>query len=197
MEVVSPTLNTRQSVTDTISEFWEAMSVHFDVQRDTSCGGHVHVTPMRNGNKFTLDELKKVAFATVFYEDYITSILPLVRRTNDYCKPNSKSTNRKGESCRLRTLLASGKTLQSLQNVAVEIRTITSGRDLCQFMQKTRYVLWNYQNIFPSPSGKYTGTVEFRGGSQFLNTKGTLSWVAFVMGFMTLALDEVSRLPAL
>jgi Putative amidoligase enzyme len=192
MEVVSPKLTTRQPVTDTISEFWEAMSVHFEVQKDTSCGGHVHVTPIRNGDKFTLIELKRVAFATVFYEDWVMSILPAARRSNGYCKPNSQSTNNAGESCRLRQLLLGGKTMQSLRTVAAEIKAATTERELCTFMQKNRYVLWNYQNIYPNASGKHTGTVEFRGGSQFLTTKGTLSWVAFVLGFITLALEEVS-----
>ena len=59
-------------------------------------------------------------------------------------------------------------------------------------MQGNRYVLWNFQNIFPNPkTGKCTGTVEFRGGNQFLSTKGTLAWVAFVLGFITLAIQEV------
>ena len=65
--------------------------------------------------------------------------------------------------------------------------------DLYFYMQGNRYVLWNFQNIFPHPkTGRCTGTVEFRGGNQFLNTRGTLAWVAFVLGFITLALQEVS-----
>jgi hypothetical protein len=75
--------------------------------------------------------------------------------------------------------------------VAASIKAATTEADLCFYMQGNRYVLWNFQNIFPSPkTGKCTGTVEFRGGNQFLNTTGTLAWVAFVMGFITLAIEE-------
>ena len=192
MEVVSPILTTRQPVTDTISDFWETVSVNFDVQKDASCGGHVHTTPLRNGNRFTLDELKKVALTSVIYEDYVTLILPPSRRSKGYCKLNSQSTSDTGEGCRLHMLLLGGKTSQSLQAVASEIRDIPTEKDLCLFMQKDRNVLWNFQNIHPGPSGKYLGTVEFRGGSQFLNTKGIMSWVAFVLGFINLALEMVS-----
>jgi len=191
MEVVSPKLTTRMPVTDTISEFWEAMSVHFDVQRDASCGGHVHVTPLRNGSKFTLAELKQVAFATVVYDDHVTSVLPPARRTNGYCPSNTRAGTPALQS-RLRALVAGGKNTASLRQVASELRSCGSPREVWAFMQKSRYVLWNFQNVCPGNSGTCTGTVEFRGGSQFLTTKGTLAWVAFVLGFVTLATEEVS-----
>jgi len=58
-----------------------------------------------------------------------------------------------------------------------------------------RYVLWNFANIIPQGTNPFcTGTVEFRGGSQFLNATTTLKWVAFVVSFIQLALDEVSSL---
>lgn len=193
MEVVSPILNTRQqTVASTVSEFWEAMRVHFDVQRDASCGGHVHVTPEGVGRKFTLAELKKIAFATVVYEDYVRAVLPPGRRDNQYCRPNSRSTGRDGQACGLRAALSHGKTAHSLRAVAEGVKAAQGERQLATFMQKDRYVLWNYQNIYPDlVSGKHTGTVEFRGGSQFLDTKGTLAWVVFVLGFIALALKEV------
>jgi len=192
MEVVSPILSTRQPVTDTISDFWETVSISFDVQKDSSCGGHVHATPLRSDNKFTLDELKKIAFTSVIYEDYVALILPPARRSNCYCKLNCQSTSNTGEGCPLHMLLLGGKTSQSLQAVASEIRDISAEKDLCVFMQKDRNVLWNFQNIHSDPSGKYLGTVEFRGGSQFLNTRAIMSWVAFVLGFINLALEMVS-----
>lgn len=187
MEVVSPRLDTTQHITSTLSDFWEAMRVHFNPQKDLSCGGHVHVTPLSLNNKFSFRTLKKIAFATVVYEEFVASILPQARRENKYCQANSQSVD-----SGLRETLLWGKSYQTLQRVAAEIKSQPNETELYFYMQGNRYVLWNFQNIFPNPrTGRCTGTVEFRGGNQFLNTKGTLAWVAFVLGFITLAMQEV------
>lgn len=189
MEVVSPRLDTTQHVSRILGDFWEAMRVHFNPQKDTSCGGHVHVTPVSLNNKFSLRTLKKIAFATIVYEEFIATVLPPVRRENQYCKMNSKS-----EESGLYSSLAWGKSTAALAQVAAEILSKPNEMELYFYMQGNRYVLWNFQNIFPNPkTGRCTGTVEFRGGNQFLNTKGTLAWVAFVLGFITLATQEVGH----
>jgi hypothetical protein len=187
MEVVSPKLNTTMHLTTTLSDFWEAMRVHFNPQKDASCGGHVHVTPVSLNNKFSFRSLKKIAFATVVYEEYVASMLPQARRENKYCMANSQSP----DSGLRETMNAWGRSPQTLMRVAAEIKKCRNEPELYFYMQGNRYVLWNFQNIFPNPkTGRCTGTVEFRGGNQFLNTKGTLAWVAFVLGFVTLALQE-------
>jgi hypothetical protein len=192
MEVVSPKLNTKDTVTGTLSEFWEAMMVHFDMRKEPTCGGHVHVTPLNASSKFSMQELRNIAFATVVYEDFVNSVLPPARRGNRYCSLNSQT------ECGLRRTLVGGKSTESLQSVAAAIRSKLTESELHSYMQNGRYVLWNFQNIFPDArTGRCTGTVEFRGGSQFLNTMGTLRWIAFVLGFITLALKEVCALPVL
>ncbi|KAG8408746.1 hypothetical protein J3458_019764 [Metarhizium acridum] len=186
MEVVSPRLDTTLHLTRILSDFWEAMRVHFNPQKDQSCGGHVHVTPVSRKNKFKLRTLKQIAFAAIAYEDFLWSMLPPSRRENQYCKLNSQSSG----SGVCETLLW-GKSTSSLKQVASEIKALRSETDIYMYMQGNRYVLWNFQNIFPHPkTGRCTGTVEFRGGNQFLGTKGTLAWVAFVLGFITLATKE-------
>ncbi|PNP55633.1 hypothetical protein THARTR1_04157 [Trichoderma harzianum] len=186
MEVVSPKLDTMRGVSPIISDFWEAMRVHFKPQEDVSCGGHVHVTPVNLKNKFSLRTLKKIAFATVVYEDYVAAILPAARRDNHYCRLNSQSLD-----SGLNKTLGWGKSVGTLRKVAAEIRSQSTKADLCHYMQGNRYVLWNFQNIYPHRRRRRcTGTIEFRGGNQFLNTKGTLAWVAFVLGFITLAKEE-------
>jgi hypothetical protein len=187
MEVVSPRLDTTLHVTRILGEFWEAMRVHFNPQRDPSCGGHVHVTPVSRKNKFKLSTLKKIAFSAIVYEDFLCSILPASRLENQYCKLNSRSA----ESGVCEALMW-GKSTTSLKQVAAEIKALQGETDVYLYMQGNRYVLWNFQNIFPHPkTGRCSGTVEFRGGNQFLGTKGTLGWVAFVLGFITLSTKEV------
>ncbi|KAF4124499.1 putative amidoligase enzyme [Geosmithia morbida] len=186
MEVVSPRLDTTLHVSNILSDFWEAMRVHFNPQKDTSCGGHVHVTPVSLNNKFSLKSLKKIAFATVVYEDFVAALLPPVRRNNKYCQANSRSLD-----SGLNEVLAWGRSASSLARVASDIYSCANEVELWMYMQGNRYVLWNFQNIFPNPkTGRCTGTVEFRGGNQFLSTNGTLAWVAFVLGFITLAQQE-------
>lgn len=193
MEVVSPRLDTKQAVSRTLSDFWEAMRVHFVPQRDASCGGHVHVTPVSLRNRFSLRSLKRVAFAALAYEDFVAAVLPAARRDNQFCRLNSLSPEAGVRRPGGALALAGGvKSVAVLRRVADEIRALPAEADLYLYMQGNRYVLWNFQNIFPSPkTGRCTGTVEFRGGNQFLNTRGTLAWVAFVLGFITLALKEV------
>ncbi|UNI23996.1 hypothetical protein JDV02_009779 [Purpureocillium takamizusanense] len=209
MEVVSPRLDTTQPVSRTLSDFWEAMRVHFSPQRDASCGGHVHVTPVSLRNRFSLRSLKRIAFAALAYEDFVAAVLPPGRRENQFCRLNSLSPEAGvgrpgGPLAPLLPAAAAGggvsgdgnsygnrKSTAALRRVAEEIRALPGETELYLYMQGNRYVLWNFQNIFPNPkTGRCTGTVEFRGGNQFLNTRGTLAWVAFVLGFITLALKE-------
>ena len=196
MEVVSPKLNTTMHLSTTLSDFWEAMHIHFNPQKDPSCGGHVHVTPLSLNSKFSFRSLKKIAFATVLYEDFIAAVLPPGRRENKYCLPNSRSVDSGlRETLLLHAESGRGGRVQALRQVAQDIKSRPNEMELYFYMQGNRYVLWNFQNIFPNPkTGRCTGTVEFRGGNQFLGTRGTLGWVAFVLGFVTLALEEVSSL---
>ncbi|RCI08588.1 hypothetical protein L249_4695 [Ophiocordyceps polyrhachis-furcata BCC 54312] len=188
MEVVSPRLDTKQKTSRILSDFWEAMRVHFSPQRDLSCGGHVHVTPVSARNRFSLASLKSIAFATVAYDQFVAHVLAPARRDNRYCVPNGQSPG----SGLCAALGGDGpRTMAVLTRVAAGIRACVDETALYMYMQGNRYVLWNFQNIFPHPrTGRCSGTVEFRGGNQFLNTRGTLAWVAFVLGFITLAIKE-------
>ncbi|KAG8420542.1 hypothetical protein J3459_010998 [Metarhizium acridum] len=94
MEVVSPRLDTTLHLTRILSDFWEAMRVHFNPQKDQSCGGHVHVTPVSRKNKFKLRTLKQIAFAAIAYEDFLWSMLPPSRRENQYCKLIARAPGR-------------------------------------------------------------------------------------------------------
>jgi hypothetical protein len=143
MEIVSPILSTQnpRQISSTFTNIWEAIDVLFSVQRDSSCGGHVHVTPLGEGNKYTLGELKKIALAVAFYEKAVESILPPSRRQSYYCPPNSQITNRvTSAGCGLRKQLRSGSNNSSMLRVVDQIRTCLTHRELVKFMQADR--LW-------------------------------------------------------
>lgn len=164
--------------------FWDAMRKVFKVRENFTCGSHVHVAPF--GRKYTLPELKTIAFAVVVYEDLVHYILPAARQENTYCKRNS------AVSPKLKELLQSGKNKNSFSAVGNRIKQIQTKQDLWVLMQGNepggRYVIWNFKNIFGS------GTVEFRGGRHLRGPNRTLWWITFAIAFVSLALKMVSLL---
>ena len=136
-----------------------------------------------------MKDAKDIAFAIVLYEDFVHAILPRSRKENKYCPRNSKS-----EGSGLQERAESGMTAASVWDAKVDIIGISSLNRLISYMQNDRYVLWNFQNIYPRDgSVACSHTLEFRGASQFLNTQTTLRWIAFAVAFINLALEEVSQ----
>jgi hypothetical protein len=180
MEIVSPVMKTNKEPSAVLSEFWEAINVGFTVQRERSCGGHVHITPSNSTKRFTITDLRAVAFATVVYEDCVYSILPPSRKLSRYCNPNTLQDSHLRQTC------VGGLSPQAFRDVGSVLNLLPTANELYAYMQSTRYVLWNFQHVLSNSSG----TVEFRGGSQFRNTNGTLRWIAFVVAFINLALSE-------
>lgn len=183
MEIVSPVMKTKDEPSQTLAEFWEAINVGFTVQKERSCGGHVHITPSNSTKRFSITDLRAIAFATVVYEDCVYSILPQARKLSRYCKPNTQ------QDSHLRRICAGGPSTQAYRTVGNILNELATADDVYGFLQNTRYVLWNFQHVVSNSSG----TVEFRGGSQFRDTNGTLRWIAFVVAFINLALSEVCQ----
>ncbi|KAF2199493.1 hypothetical protein GQ43DRAFT_442437 [Delitschia confertaspora ATCC 74209] len=183
MEIVSPVMNTRKEPSKTISEFWEAINVGFTVQKERSCGGHVHITPNSSNQRFSMSDLRTIAFASVVYEDCVYSILPASRKVNPYCNRNTRES---GILHRICQQWGGGLSTQALSTVGSALAALSTPGEILAFMQSKRYVLWNFQHVLTNSSG----TVEFRGGNQFLGTNGTLRWIAFVVAFVNLALSE-------
>ena len=131
-------MKTDENWEEHIKPFWEAMTKVFQAQKDMSCGSHIHVGPI--GRKWTLDELKKIAFAVCIYESYVCNILPSERRDNQHCERNSKVGTAMGSSLRQRSSA-------SLRMIAYQIKSKTNTNELCAYMQGSidnRKVLWNF-----------------------------------------------------
>ncbi|KAK3934717.1 hypothetical protein QBC46DRAFT_399148 [Diplogelasinospora grovesii] len=168
MEAVSPILDTGAGWADEIDTFWEAMRAVFHMpQRAGVCGSHVHVSRGRN-QRFTLAELKTIAYGIVVYEDLVLELLMAYRQDNAYCKPNSEHS----------TLLqrAAGNRV-AIANMISGAATPEALRDI---MQNSRYVLWNFDNVAMNKSG----TVEFRGGRFLRGEVRTKRWMAFAVAFI-------------
>jgi hypothetical protein len=165
--------------------FWKALDKVFTVIPDISCGAHIHIAPI--GGSYTLDELKKIAFAVCYYEALVYALLPAERHNNVHCQRNSKV------ALRLDHLLGSPSS-SSLRKLAGDIKSKRSSLELCYYMQGdelNRKVLWNFRNTITGVIPPSSGTIEFRGGRHLRGPVRTLRWIAFAVVFVSMALDEV------
>lgn len=181
-------MKTDENWEEQIKLFWEAMTKVFKIQQDTSCGSHIHVAPI--GRKWTLDELKKIAFAVCIYESYVCAVLPSERRDNPHCERNSKIGTLMGGSLRQRSSTA-------LRTISNQIKFKSNANELCAYMQGSidnRKVLWNFQNTVSRVGYSPSGTIEFRGGRHLRGKVRTLRWITFAIAFISMALGEVSHL---
>ena len=118
-------MKTDENWKEHIKLFREAMAKVFKVQKDTSCGSHVYVAPI--GRKWTLDELKKIAFAVCIYKSYVYNILPSERRENQHCERNSKVGTAMGSSLRRRSSAA-------LKMMTYQIKSKANVNELCAYI---------------------------------------------------------------
>jgi hypothetical protein len=157
----------------------------FKVEKNFTCGSHVHVAP--KGRHYTLPELKIIAFAIITHEHLLDAFLPKQRLDNRYCKKNS------AVSVWLRHFFANGISSQTFSTIATFLRAKNSKVDIKRLMQgverSDRYVIWNFANI------ENSGTIEFRGGRHLRGPNRTYWWITFAVSFISLALREV-RQPA-
>ncbi|KAH6633759.1 putative amidoligase enzyme-domain-containing protein [Boeremia exigua] len=178
LEAVSPVMKTnRRDWKENLRIFWLAMNAVFDVQRNFTCGSHIHVAPQ--GRKFSMAELKTIAFAVITQEHMVKSLLPRARSTNGYCQRNSKL------SPKLIDYFRDGKNARSFATVKTAIQRMTTRAQILDLMQGIeRFVIWNFKNI------ETTHTIEFRGGRHLRGPNRTFWWIAFAVSFISLALKE-------
>lgn len=180
---MSPVLNTIHDEWEhELACFWEGMRKVFKLTANKSCGSHVHVTP--ESKNFSLEELKKVAFAIITREQFVRALLPSGRNHNVYCRPNTKV------SLELRNLFQNGKDTAAFQQIRLRIMDCTTKAQLLTLMQGTtragRYAIWNFKNVLDRAK-----TIEFRGGPHLKGPVRTNWWVVFVLAFISLAMNEV------
>ncbi|KAK4151970.1 putative amidoligase [Chaetomidium leptoderma] len=177
MEAVSPVMQVRGGWEHEIDTYWAAMRAVFHMpQRDDSCGSHVHISKGLN-QRFSLAQLKIIAYGVVFYEPLIKGLLMPCRVGNRFCEPN-------GQQARL---LCQNNTHAARAQL---IAGATSEAALRDIMQDNKYVLWNFSNIVPGE----TGTIEFRGGRGLRGEVRTKRWITFAVAFLhaLLTMDDIA-----
>lgn len=159
------------------------MSKVFQIQQNFTCGSHIHVSPFNR--TYYLDELKIIAFAIITQEQLVHEFLPANRRTNDYCKKNSKVSSSLIETFKR------GKNKLTFEVLGNKIKAINSASQIFELMQGaangSRNVIWNFKNTVGQ-----SGTIEFRGGRHLRGRNRTFWWLTFTIAFISLALKEVS-----
>lgn len=189
-----------------IDAFWSAQAAVFHMPDiSTRAGTHIHITPAP-ARQWSTDQVRKIAYGIVHYEDLIQKMLPAHRRTDvsthdptrvgppisltghrlehHYCIANSRSSSNLN-----RYFHHSGDSAQSRM---IKLRCLDNSlqcmdkKQIVRHMQGDRYVLWNFQNINNSK-----GTIEFRGGRGVRGVNRTRWWIAFVVGFIHYLLTEV------
>ncbi|KAI8713046.1 hypothetical protein NCS52_01247900 [Fusarium sp. LHS14.1] len=181
LEAVSPVMMQFQELKKQIDLFWEAMTELFDIETNTSCGTHVHVAPRDHG--YTLEELRRLAYAVATEEKFVLQILPQERIDNHYCRPCSF----RSEELRLDLQEGEEDNIEHPSSyVAERLRGIRNESELIDYMQSNnRYVLWNFKN-----TQSQSGTVEFRGGRHMRGPVRTKRWIAFTVAFVNKAIEE-------
>ena len=161
----------------TIRRLWQVVESLFIIERNFSASSHIHVAPI--GRRFTLRQLKTIGFAIAFYEPLVLNCLANERRGNRYCIPNSRASSALAMSIRSQR---PGQAVAAFQ--AVQSRTQL--RDLMQGGERT--VLWNFLNTVGHDA---SGTIEFRGGRHLRGRRRSCWWIAFVLAFVSMALEDV------
>lgn len=113
-----------------ITLFRQAMFKVFKVQRNLSCGSHVHVAPWTR--QFHLDELKTIACAIILYEHQIEALLPPSRRGYPYCRLESLNSE---VSPQLQQYLSRQRSISSLLSLIAKLRLIQTRHELLELMQ--------------------------------------------------------------
>ncbi|KAI1116789.1 putative amidoligase enzyme-domain-containing protein [Nemania sp. NC0429] len=179
MEAVSPVLSCRQNWEGDIDTFWSAMRAVFHMpERSSRCGSHIHMSRSR-GKRFSLSQLKTIAYGIVIYEPLIVHLLMPNRAHNEYCQLNTENSSQ---------LTMCGSSWPAIARL---IKSATSAEVLRDIMQDNRYVLWNFDNIV---SGR-SGTIEFRGGRCLRGEIRTKRWIAFTIAIIhaILSMDDIEH----
>jgi hypothetical protein len=149
-------------------------------RRSRLCGSHIHISPGPY-KCFSLEDLKSIACGIVYYAQNLEDVLPASRREHRYCRYNWSGGSGLG-------LWYEDGSDGAVDETIERIGLVDDERELKEFMQDDRRVLWNFEHVLPGS----TGTVEFRGGRGLRGPVRTKWWVAFVTAFINLCAPRVS-----
>ncbi|MCJ1248251.1 hypothetical protein MMC30_005468 [Trapelia coarctata] len=151
IEVVSPKISANPGWVQQIDAFWSVFLQHFELRRDTSCGFYVHVSTATGS--FSLDQLRMMAKAVVFWEPAAAWCAPLSRqdRILGFCKSNTNMPTPVAQ------VLSRHGDLRGLRYAYDYIDAVASDA-IVDYVCADKYRAWNFR---PCRSGGH-GSIEFR-----------------------------------
>ncbi|KAF8870757.1 putative amidoligase, partial [Gymnopilus junonius] len=167
VELVSPIFSSTnpQEWKESVNAIWMALNANFEVSMDSSCGTHIHVgTP----EKFSFEDLKKIAKGTVYYQPALETIMPQGRETK-FCKANIL------ESSSLKTAYDDAQRI-GYRSLFQWVNDLQDKQALATAMSPNKTVSWNFKNVIEN-----CGTVEFRRPPQVDSELMTRHWIAFTL----------------
>ena len=186
VEIVTPVVKADSTWRTTIDQFWSIIRKHFDLRRDTSCGMHIHVSPVQS--RFDIGQLRCIAKAVVLWERDTARCAPPSRddRVQNFCLSNVL-----GAVPAARSIQAHGP-LRGLRHAFRHIDH-ASRNDIVDYVCPDKHRVWN----FLSARETGHGSVEFRRPPGVTTGKKAKHWIAFTMAFIDMALrsnlDRVAR----
>ncbi|EAQ84589.1 predicted protein [Chaetomium globosum CBS 148.51] len=90
IEITTPLISVSKQWQPEINAVWEGLGKKFDFWADNMCGLHVHISPgPTRENRYTLDQIVKIAKGTYFWEMPLAHLVPADRKYNQYAEPNN------------------------------------------------------------------------------------------------------------
>ena len=135
-----------------VEKHWDTVSQILTLEIDEMCATHVHISPAI-GEQWTLEQLKQLAKAIIYFNDALKAIYAPSRRNHDLTHSNKKDNYKLksrdvAESCELIDKCASKLDLLNLMQSPL-------------FNIQTRDYAWNFENTVKKPGSKEkeTGSV--------------------------------------
>ena len=155
-----------------IEDFWKRLASLSTICQEQSTGIHIHVSPA-DDEGWTIDRVKRVATASLWFEPALKAIMPDHRRGNAHCLSNylynSKFYGKSIEYC---------------------LERIDGCRDKEELLKlmKGEYVArdwtWNFTNLQETAKQ----TIEFRQPPGVTNVNGCFAWTEMTLRFVSASL---------
>lgn len=193
MELVSPILDfERPDIWHAhLQRIWSVLSQKFNTSSTSQCSTHVHMSPAEG--QWTLDQVKRIAKAVLYFERSIDSLLPPERRANIWCQSNRWNATLKTQSMPTLFNWIDGAT--SIPHVAFLMCTYSKDSEYGKAMGYTQDFVYHVfrWNFSPLSQGQ-KGTIEFRQPPGSSSLGETQLWITFAASFIHGAIQYAGRL---
>ncbi|KAG8164617.1 hypothetical protein KVR01_004892 [Diaporthe batatas] len=147
-----------------VQNLFKTMRESYVFESNRSCGFHVHASPAAGA--WSLQELKSICMAVVYFEDAFEAIVPEHRRGNQWIKSNTVDNPK----------LANLPTAQIFER----IKACENAVEIADLMHPDRYYAWNFTNLYYG--GK--ATIEWRRAAGVTSAEGCLVWAELAIDFL-------------